>query len=316
MGRDRSKKHGVAVQGAWLPMPLSFLRSTACAELSPHGLKLLVDVLALLGPNATGNGDLSLSPRTMRARGWTSRKTLQSAVAELLEHGLLALTRQGGRTDCSLFACALFPVHCDTAKLDLGVVGSYTTRDWAAHGETAPSEEHPATWRRARKTVLHDPPRNSKAVFGSATEQPCLKKQQKKPELFRHGTKTPVLAGSAVPPRVTFLDKPSTAQQSEQGQGRGKGARAAKKTGETIVAPTTEEQPQAIETLAELWDKVGSRSCWVTRIPTRKDTARAAMAQAVARKRLSRPTPPAVAQDDDGWVRTKDDAQDVGAWGA
>lgn len=66
MGRDRTKKHGVAVQGSWLPMPLAFLRSRACASLSPHGIKLLIDVLALLGPNATRNGDLSLSGKCRR----------------------------------------------------------------------------------------------------------------------------------------------------------------------------------------------------------------------------------------------------------
>ena len=68
MGRDRTKKHSIAVNGAWLPVPLEFLRSRACAELSPHAAKLLLDLMALLGPNATRNGDLSLAPKAMKAR--------------------------------------------------------------------------------------------------------------------------------------------------------------------------------------------------------------------------------------------------------
>ena len=90
MGRDRTKKHSIAVNGAWLPVPLEFMRSRACAELSPHAAKLLLDLMALLGPNATRNGDLSLAPKAMKARGWSGRETLRMAVAELLEHGFPA----------------------------------------------------------------------------------------------------------------------------------------------------------------------------------------------------------------------------------
>lgn len=102
MGRDYKKKHGIAVTGSWLPVSLEFMRSRACAELSPHAAKLLLDLMALLGPNATRNGDLSLSPKAMKARGWSGRETLRMAVAELLEHGLLAQTRQGSRRVCEI----------------------------------------------------------------------------------------------------------------------------------------------------------------------------------------------------------------------
>jgi hypothetical protein len=74
----------VAVTGDWLPLQLKFLRSRACAELSPHAAKLMLDVFALLGRNAFGNGDLSLTPKLMAARGWSGRNTLKAAVQELL----------------------------------------------------------------------------------------------------------------------------------------------------------------------------------------------------------------------------------------
>lgn len=83
MGRDRTKKHSIAVNGAWLPVPLEFMRSRACAELSPHAAKLLLDLMALLGPNATRNGDLSLAPKAMKARGWSGRETLFERIDKL-----------------------------------------------------------------------------------------------------------------------------------------------------------------------------------------------------------------------------------------
>ena len=91
----RGKKRGIAVTGAWLPLPLDFLRSRACAELSPHGMKLLIDCLSMLGPNAIRNGDISLTPKLMAVRGWSGRETLGAAVRELIDHGLLIQTRQG-----------------------------------------------------------------------------------------------------------------------------------------------------------------------------------------------------------------------------
>lgn len=158
MGRG-GKRRGIAVSGPWLPVPLDYLRSRACAELSPHGAKLLLDVLASLGTNASRNGDISLAPKIMRVRGWSGRETLNSAVRELVDHGLLAQTRQGSRLDCSLYACTLFPLDCDLKKLDVGP-GSYRTTDYMGHGAALanpPSETKPATWRRARKNANGNP---------------------------------------------------------------------------------------------------------------------------------------------------------------
>lgn len=181
MGRD-TKKRGIAVAGTWVPLGLTFLRSRACAELSPHGAKLLLDLLALLGPNATKNGDLSLSPKVMQVRGWSGRETLRSAVSELVEHGLLVQTRQGGRKDCSLFALTLYPLDCDLRKLDVGP-GCHTSRDWETAGLNAPTEENPAVWRRARKQ------------FG------MTRHGTKSLSLSRHGTKSP----SATPKKRHFV---------------------------------------------------------------------------------------------------------------
>ncbi len=158
MGRDQ-KRRGIAVASAWLPVPLEFLRSRACAELSPHAAKLLLDVLASLGRNASRNGDISLAPKLMRIRGWSGRETLNAAVRELLEHGLLVQTRQGSRLDCSLYACGLYPLDCDLKKLDVRP-GSYRVTDYMGEGAAlanSPTETRPATWRRARKNANGSP---------------------------------------------------------------------------------------------------------------------------------------------------------------
>lgn len=158
MGRD-TKRRGIAVTSPWLPVPLEFLRSRACAELSPHGVKLLLDVLASLGTNASRNGDISLAPKLMRVRGWSGRETLNAAVKELIEHGLLVQTRQGSRLDCSLYACTLYPLDCDFKKLDVGP-GSYRVTDYMGEGASLanpPTEARPATWRRARKNANANP---------------------------------------------------------------------------------------------------------------------------------------------------------------
>ena len=213
MGRD-TKKRGIAVAGTWVPLGLTFLRSRACAELSPHGAKLLLDLLALLGPNATKNGDLSLSPKVMQVRGWSGRETLRSAVSELLEHGLLVQTRQGGRKDCSLFAVTLYPLDCDLRKLDVGP-GCHTSRDWETAGLNAPTEENPATWRRARKqfgmtrhgtkSAKLDPPRDK--VTQRDTEKEALRPAT--------GQNPPISGTGVAPPRVTYLETPCRGERSE-----------------------------------------------------------------------------------------------------
>ena len=192
-GRD-SRKRSIAVSGSWLPMPLTFLRSRACAELSPHGAKLLLDVLALLGPNATRNGDLSLAPKAMQVRGWSGRSSLQAAVQELERHGLLIRTRQGGRLDCTLYALTLFPIDCDVRKLDEGAVGSFTSRDYEMGGIDPPSDKAPAAWRHARKTQTVAPPRDEVPVQRPATVRTPSDEGSKTATLSRHGTKSDVLA--------------------------------------------------------------------------------------------------------------------------
>lgn len=207
MGRDAKKKGIASGPGVWVPLALDFLRSRACAELSPHGAKLLLDVLSMLGPNATRNGDLSLAPKVMAPRGWTGRQTLGAAIRELEAFGLLAKTRQGGRLDCSLYALTLYPLDCDLSKLDVGP-GGYRMTDYMGGDATLahpPTEAKPAAWRRARKTQTVAPPRDEVTAHRPATGRTQAPEPAKLATLSRHGTKPPVFRHPIVPPRVTYI---------------------------------------------------------------------------------------------------------------
>ena len=217
----RQRKRGIAVNGLWLPMLIEFLRSRACAELSPHGIKLLVDVLSMLGPNATRNGDLCLTPKLMAVRGWSSKSTLSAAISELQEHGLIAQTRQGSRLDCSLWACTLYPLDCDMRKLDVGP-GSYRTTDWMHGGALAspPTEGSKAVWRHARKgastgarksakTQTVTPPRDDLPPKRPAPGRTDSENEPDFARSSRPGTKSPVFDVPVAPPRGTYLNTPS-----------------------------------------------------------------------------------------------------------
>jgi hypothetical protein len=175
----RSKKELVTCLGAYNPLPLEFLRSRACAELSPHATKLLLDILSMMGPNGYRNGDISLAPKVMAKRGWTSRASLGAAIAELQDARLLVQTRQGGRLDCSLWALTLYVMDCDRKKLDVGA-GQYERTDWMQVSPGCakpPIDSHPAIWKRARKTNEN----------GIST---CPVAERSIEESFRHGTKS------------------------------------------------------------------------------------------------------------------------------
>lgn len=192
----RSKKHGVAVIGSWVPVSLDFLKSRACAELSPLGLKLLIDMLASMGPNASKNGDISIAPKLMAARGWTSRSSLNAAMNELLRFGLIEKTRQGSRLDCSLFAVTLYPLNCDMKKLDVSSE-TYKTTDYMGSQAilaVPPTESHPARWRQPRKLNLDVPLGDKVGSLRPIGGQTLNLKKLKSATLSLHGTKPPLLS--------------------------------------------------------------------------------------------------------------------------
>lgn len=107
----------------------------------------------MLGTNAYGNGDISLTPKIMKVRGWSGRETLNATIRELEANGLLVRTRQGSRLDCILYALTIYPLNCRPEKIEV-TPGCYSLDDYMLENRSLrakPTEASPAVWRRARK---------------------------------------------------------------------------------------------------------------------------------------------------------------------
>jgi hypothetical protein len=93
------------------------LQHPAFKTLSPRATKLFVDIgSAYRGYN---NGDLAATLKMMKERGWNSSDQLAKAKNELLERGLITVTRQGGINLCTLYAVTCFPIDECGGKLDV-----------------------------------------------------------------------------------------------------------------------------------------------------------------------------------------------------
>ena len=172
MGRDSAERKGSnldAVDGdeEWLKLPLRFLRSRACAELSPHALKLLVDLMSMMHSAAGRNGDIWPSAEALKVRGWASDATIQAAMRELREARLVEVTRRRRGRRCELIAVTLWSLKCDRKKLD-SKSQEYTVDAYrGADGQRfdPPTDWRPAQWRKARpQKATHFPSGSEKAL--------------------------------------------------------------------------------------------------------------------------------------------------------
>jgi hypothetical protein len=104
-------------RGGFVALPFVVIRSESWSRLSAHAIKLLCDLLAQY--RGDNNGDLTCAWTIMHARGWRSRDTLEKARRELLEHGWIIVTRQGGRHQASLYAVTFYGIDGCNGKLDV-----------------------------------------------------------------------------------------------------------------------------------------------------------------------------------------------------
>lgn len=81
-------------------------------------------LLSVVAAKYTGsnNGDLAVTYNEMLSRGW-ARDTTARAFSELLDKGLLFLTRKGGRNRCSLYALSWLPVSDPAVIKKLNLTG-------------------------------------------------------------------------------------------------------------------------------------------------------------------------------------------------
>lgn len=118
MARDRrAKATGKNGKATFLALPHSVLNSEAYSGLKPRAVKLLVDVASQY--NGKNNGDLCAAMTVLEAKGWKSNSSIEIALKELIEAGLIDNTRQGGRNRCSLYAVTWHPIDECGGKLDI-----------------------------------------------------------------------------------------------------------------------------------------------------------------------------------------------------
>lgn len=100
-------------------IPYTTIRHSNFLRLSPHAVKLLID----LGRQYSGfnNGYLCESWALMKDAGWKSRDTLDLAVRECEHYRFIERTRQGDRNASNLYALTWWRVHEKPGKpLDRG----------------------------------------------------------------------------------------------------------------------------------------------------------------------------------------------------
>ena len=114
-GRERLK--GRRDNGAFFRMPVAVLDSDNYKALSFKSRALLLDMGAQY--RGYNNGDLAAAWSMLRCRGWKSKDTLQRALRELLDAGMIELTRQGGLHCCSLYAFTWLAIDECGGKLDV-----------------------------------------------------------------------------------------------------------------------------------------------------------------------------------------------------
>lgn len=193
-----------------------------------------MDMASQLGPNARGNGDLAATFSLMAARGWTSKASLEQAIAELIENNFILVTRQGGRHKCSLYAICNYALDCDLSKLDVRP-GSFSKSDWTQgrrNLQEPPTKSSPAVWhpsqsrRRAGQPPLppetrsldstdRSPENDFAAPSGGAIAEELpptagQKREALAPVAPACGSVSPFSGDPLPPPAGTYVDSPST----------------------------------------------------------------------------------------------------------
>lgn len=113
----RAKITGKGGSGGFAALPHAVLNSENWLKLSPHAIKLLLDLFVQY--KGHNNGDLCATWSMMEPRGWKSKATLHKALRELEHYGMLVKSRQGGRKLPSLYGVTFREIDECGGKLDI-----------------------------------------------------------------------------------------------------------------------------------------------------------------------------------------------------
>jgi hypothetical protein len=104
-------------RGNFLLVPADVANSPNFCRLSMKSKALILDMGARY--NGHNNGDLAMPWSWMKLRNWRSKDTLKNAKDELIQYGIIELTRQGGLHGPSLYAFTWMPINECNGKLDV-----------------------------------------------------------------------------------------------------------------------------------------------------------------------------------------------------
>ena len=115
--QQRTRAKGRSNTGSFLCLYHRILNSDCFRTLSPRATKLLIDIASQY--KGSNNGDLCAPRSLMKKRGWNSSDQLDKAKKELIDRGLILVSRQGGLNKCNLYAITWQPIDDCSGKLDI-----------------------------------------------------------------------------------------------------------------------------------------------------------------------------------------------------
>lgn len=108
--------------GRFISLPISVLDSATYQGLNFSSKALLIDIASQF--KGENNGKLVACDKFLNPRGWKSKATISKALKELLESGLLIMTRQGARPNkASYFGLAWQGLGCRVVESEIDFSG-------------------------------------------------------------------------------------------------------------------------------------------------------------------------------------------------
>jgi len=115
--RNRTKVTGRREKHAFVGIPKVCMKHQNYSDLSMPAKVLLHEFCYQY--NGFNNGDLCAAFSVLNKRGWKSKGTVNRAIKELIAHGWIIVSRQGGRNQCSLYALSFQAIDECKGKLDI-----------------------------------------------------------------------------------------------------------------------------------------------------------------------------------------------------
>lgn len=283
--------------GGFVALPWSVLDCPAYVALSYPAKSLLLELARQFVRD--NNGKLLASRAHLKGRGWKSADVIDRAKRELLEAGFIHETVKGHRPNKASWYAITWQSLDRHAGYDPGAAESF---ERGTYRKSAP----------VKNTSLSPSGGTGRPRIGPSggTGKPL--------SVPGGGPIEGVFQGSPVPSGGHHLDKPSTAV-IEPASSRALTAVASDRESAPATSAERATQPKAIETLNELWVKVGCRSNWMTPAKVeRMRRAREAQQRAIDRhhtKPVATALAGAVHVNQDGLTRVRDEhAHDLAAW--